>query len=136
MLRWVRCRRYQCQACGAILLVVPCGVAPRKHYALSAIAFAVALLGVAGWTWKAVRQAVSAWPLPDGDVVSTWKTLRRWIADIERGEVFTGLPQSAVGASRRQIAERAAMALAGRAPPSLQERAVPDLAFFGSVQMA
>ena len=132
----VLCRRYQCQACGAILLVVPRGVAPRKHYALSAIAWAAALLGVAGWTWKAVRKAVSVWPLPDGDIVSTWKTLRRWIADIEGGELFADLPVGPAGASARQIAERASMALAGRAPLSVQGLPVPDQAFFGSVQMA
>lgn len=57
--RWVLCRRYQCQGCGAMLLVVPCGVAPRKHYALSAIAFAVALLGVAGWCDQTSRSAAS-----------------------------------------------------------------------------
>lgn len=131
----VPCRRYQCQSCPALLLVVPCGVAPRKHYALSAIAWAVALLGVAGWTFKAVRQAVSVYPLPDGDIVSTWKTLRRWIADIGRSALFAGLPGSPAGASTRQIAERAAMALAGHAPPSLQRLPVPDQAFFGSVHM-
>jgi hypothetical protein len=132
----VLCRRYQCQACGAILLVVPCGVAPRKHYARSAIAWAVALLGVAGLTWKAVRQAVSVWPLPAGDIVSTWKTLRRWIAEIARGELFAGVPASPAGMSARQVAERAAMALAGHAPPSLQGLPVHDQAFFGSVHMA
>ena len=132
----VLCRRYQCQACGALLLVVPCGVARRKHYALSAMAWAVALLGVAGWTYKAVRQAVSVWPLPNGDVVSTWKSLRRWIADIARGELFAGLPAGPAGASARQIAERAAMAIAGHAPPTGRGLPVPHLAFLGSVHMA
>jgi hypothetical protein len=83
-----------------------------------------------------VRQAVSVWPLPAGDIVSTWKTLRRWIAEIARGELFAGVPASPAGMSARQVAERAAMALAGHAPPSLQGLPVHDQAFFGSVHMA
>ena len=37
------CRRYRCIRCGAVLLVVPRGIAPRKHYGFAAIAMALAL---------------------------------------------------------------------------------------------
>ncbi|HEY4180213.1 MAG TPA: DUF6431 domain-containing protein, partial [Kofleriaceae bacterium] len=37
------CRRYRCTSCGAVLLVVPRGVAPRKHYGYAAIAMALTL---------------------------------------------------------------------------------------------
>lgn len=134
--RSVLCRRYECQNCGAILLVVPRGVSRRKHYGSAAIAWALALLGVAGWTWKATRQAVSIGRLPDGDVVTAWKTLRRWIADVAAGDLFAGLPASPAGSSTRRTAERAAMAIAGHAPPSMGHLPLHDQAFFGGAQMA
>jgi hypothetical protein len=39
------CRRYRCMSCGAVLLVVPRGVAPHKHYGYAAIAMALTLSG-------------------------------------------------------------------------------------------
>ena len=131
--RSVLCRRYQCQGCGAVLLVVPCGVARRKHYGTAAIAWSLALLGVCGWTWKEVRQAVSVWKLPAGDVVSTWKTLRRWIGDVSRGTLLGGLPRSPAAASAKQIAERAAMALAAHGPPSTHSLPLDRQAFLGGM---
>jgi len=41
-------RRYQCQPCGAVVLVVPRGILRRRLYSAGAIALALALWGVAG----------------------------------------------------------------------------------------
>jgi len=40
-------RRFQCQLCDAVLVVVPRGMVPRKRYSGPAIAFALALWALA-----------------------------------------------------------------------------------------
>ena len=42
----IACRRYRCVSCGAILTVVPRGVAPRRHYGHAAIAMALTLWAI------------------------------------------------------------------------------------------
>ena len=48
-------RRYLCLACGAVILVVPCGMLPARHFSAGAIAWALALFGV---IMKATRGAL------------------------------------------------------------------------------
>lgn len=57
--RAVLARRYRCLGCGAVLVVVPRGVARGIQYTLDAIGYALALWGYAHRTAERVRRAVS-----------------------------------------------------------------------------
>lgn len=123
----VGCRRYRCPGCRAIILVVPRGVAPRRHYGLAAIAMALALWAVVQQRPLEVRERVC---VAQGTVWGTeWPTLRRWArvarASLSMPAVFT----------LREVAARAAQIAIGRAPPAL--RAAPSWAqaFAGGLAM-
>ena len=51
------------------------------------------------------------------------------------GTLFASLPAIPAGASRRQVAARAAMAIGAHAPPSLQQGAPEARAFFGAMHL-
>lgn len=118
------CRRYRCVGCGAVILVVPRGVAPRRHYGHASIALALALWALAGQPLAAVRRRVCAWPVT-GAASTGWRTLRRW----------AGAARDAVGLDdRRAAAARAAQIAAGRAPPTIAGPAW-ELAYAGGAAM-
>jgi hypothetical protein len=104
------CRRYRCTACGAVIIVVPRGVAPRRHYGHAAIAFALALWALAGTPAAGVRRRVCAWAVT-GAAGTRWRALRRW-ADAA-GQTL------GISGDRRAAAARAAQMAAGRAPPTV-----------------
>lgn len=118
------CRRYRCVGCGAVIVVVPRGIAPRKHYGHAAITFALALWAIAGRPAAAVRRRVCAWPV-SGATATGWRTLRRWTDD---AGVALGLDD------RRVAAARAAQIAAGRAPPPIAGPAW-ELAYAGGAAM-
>jgi hypothetical protein len=105
------CRRYRCTTCGALLLVVPRGVAPRKHYGFAAIAMALALWLLVGVPVREVRHRVCAWPVTHA-CTSVWPALRRWRCTF--GDTFA---QVAMGRAPPHVAtrERGALAFAGGA---------------------
>jgi hypothetical protein len=107
------CRRYRCTTCGAVLLVVPRGVAPRKHYGYAAIAMALTLWLLVGEPVREVRRRVCAWQVTR-ESTSSWPTLRRW---------------------RRALGEHFAQKAMGRAPPHLDRREPSALAFAGGQAM-
>jgi hypothetical protein len=107
------CRRYRCIRCGAVLLVVPRGIAPRKHYGFAAIAMALALRLLAGELVREVRRRVCAWPLTC-ETTSSWPSLRRW---------------------RRAFGDRFPQIAMGRAPPHADHRERGALAFAGGSAM-
>jgi hypothetical protein len=109
----IRCRRYRCTACGAVLIVVPRGVAPRKHYGYGAIAMALTLWLLVGEPVREVRRRVCAWQITR-EATSSWPTLRRWAA---------------------AFGERFAQTAIGRAPPHASERERWALAFAGGSAM-
>ena len=72
----MQCRRYRCVVCVAVILVVPRGVAPRRHYSQAAIAMAMTLWAVLALPPARVRERICvsrslAWG-------TEWSTLRRW----------------------------------------------------------
>ncbi len=71
-------RRYACQRCGAILLVVPAALAPRRLFDLPTIAFALARWLDAGVPSRAVRAEVSPLRFVGDSARRTWSQLRRW----------------------------------------------------------
>ena len=46
----VACQRYLCTSCGAVVMVVPRGIEPRRHYGRAAICLALAAWFVPGFT--------------------------------------------------------------------------------------
>ena len=129
-------RRYLCRNCGAILTVVPRGVARAKHFAATAIAFSLALFGIDRLPAFKVREAVNDCRIVGATAASTWATLRRWIGAIHRGVLWPSLPRLAEPSTPRRIAERAAMALSAAATPTLAGLPLSHLAFHGGAHMA
>ncbi len=118
---WVRCRRYRCVVgtCGAIILVVPRGVAPRRHYSLAAIAMAMTLWGILALTPARVRDRICVSPSVAWG--TEWSSLRRWA---HSARALVDLPAAVF--TLREVAARVAQIAIGRAPPSL--RTAPRLA--------
>ena len=131
----IRIRRYLCVACGSVLTVVPRDVLARKHYAATAIAFALCLFGLLNKTKSEVRRRTSTWQILGEAVASSWATLDRWIADARRGALWrsgTKLPSG----TKRQVAARVAQWVVAAAPPSLAGQPIEVQAFTGaSVQV-
>jgi len=126
-------RRYRCTECGAVMLVVPRGVLPRKRYWAQAIALALALWGLAGETATSVRSRVGfgVW------FESGWQSLRRWAAEARDGGLFPGLRLAELteGSTARSVASRVASWLAGHAPPAEERQELVELAFAGAAQV-
>lgn len=123
----IRCRRYRCVACLAVILVVPRGVAPRRHYGHAALAMALALWALMQQPAAVVRTRVCAWPI-SGTSATGWPTLRRWAR-------ATRTAATATSASLRSVAARAAQFAVGRAPPTLRAAPLWAQAFAGGSAM-
>lgn len=110
-MRVIACQRYLCTACGAVVMVVPRGIEPRRHYGRAAICLAMALWALAGQPTTEVRLQVCAWP---GRETTSWRTLTRWAAAVAAG----AWPwcRAATGLAARAAAGRAAQIAAGAAP--------------------
>lgn len=127
--RWlvIACRRYRCVCCGAILTVVPRGVAPRRHYGHAAIAMALTLWAIGREPVAEVRRRISAWPITV-EAVTRWPTLERW----------AGAARDALGDASLSLiaaAARTAQIAMGRAPPSLRTAPRAAQAFAGGSAM-
>ena len=126
-------RRFRCILCRAVIIVVPHGVLPHRHYGAGAIALAAALYGVDQRPVTEVRQRVSTW---DAGGTFGWITLRRWLRSIRCGELFPGIRRCPTEWTPRQVAARAATTLAGWAPPSFCGLPVRAQAFHGASRQA
>lgn len=100
----VEARRYQCQQCQAVLVVVPRGMLRRRFYSAQAIALGCALWGVLGLCATEVRRRTSSWP--GGDL--GWPQLCRWLRAVRQGELFGAVGAIPAGWTLRQVAERVA----------------------------
>lgn len=128
MIMTVLARRYECQQCGACMLVVPSAVLPRRLYSACAIAVALALWGLLGETEAAVRARVSPLTVVGAAACGGWITLRRWAADSRRGHLLATSRAPPASFTLRQHAERAAAGLEALAPAGLSHEAA---AFIG-----
>ena len=133
--RTIDARRYQCQRCPTIMIVVPREVAPRRHYAATAIALALVLYGLCERSHAEVRGVVSGDAVVGVRAERRWHTLGRWIDAVAERRLFPSLPAMPVGQGRRAVAARAAMAIGAHAPPSLGEGALERRAFAGGARM-
>lgn len=132
MLTAIDARRYECQRCGACMLVVPRELLPRRRYTASAIAMALALWALLGATEAAVRARVSPYAIVGDAAIDSWVTLRRWTRDTATGRLFSSSrPPPPASFTLRQHAERAAAALAALAPGTGMR--VDEAAFAGAV---
>ena len=107
----VACQRYLCTSCGAVVMVVPRGIEPRRHYGRAAICLALALWALARQPTTVVRARVCAW---SGRETTSWRTLARWGAAIASGS--WPWCRAAAGPNARAAASRAAQIAAGSAP--------------------
>ncbi len=117
----VRGRRYECQQCGACMLVVPRELLPRRLYTASAIGLALAMWALLGGTEARVRASISPLVVIGAAACGAWATLRRWAADTVRKRLFPTTRAPPARFTLRQHAERAAGALVALAPTGLSQ---------------
>jgi hypothetical protein len=129
-------RRYRCRPCGAVLTVVPRETATGRLYTLSAVAWALALFGVARLPEADVRRSTSPWQIVGSTAARRWWSLRRWIAAAVERRLFGRLPRPPDGCGAREAAKRIAIAASAHAPPTLASVPLPARAFFGAVHAA
>ena len=125
-------RRYECQACGAVLLVVPGGVLHRRLYSAAAIALALAVWSIEEETPAEVRARVSPWRIVGPAAAAAWASLRRWAKAVRGGRLFPMVREPPDGTTLRQVAARAATTLAALAPSSAEELPLGTRAFLGA----
>lgn len=115
----IRARRYECQGCGACMVVVPADVLPGRLYSGPAIALALALWALLGMAAAAVRTRISPFSIVGATAAGRWITLRRWALDAGRGRLFATSRAAPPAFTARKHAERAASALRALAPSDL-----------------
>jgi hypothetical protein len=109
-------RRYQCQRCGAVVIVEPRSVVRYRHFSASAIMMALGLFGVETLPASEVRRRVSPWRTVGDAACGDWITLHRWIEVARQGRLLPSARHRVAGADRA-VAARVAHAIAARAPP-------------------
>lgn len=129
-------RRYRCLACGAVIVVVPRPLLARRRYGASAMAYALALWGLALATTAWVRHAVNPARIVGDAAAGTWASLRRWARAVRERRLFPQVPLPAAGSTLRQVAASAAAALAGQAGPASRAWPIEARAFAGGALAA
>lgn len=129
-------RRYLCVVCGAVFLVVPREVLPRRQYSAAAIGFALALWGLVGLTTIAVRLQISPSTVLGFDAMTGWVTLRRWAKAVKTRCLFPSVPAAEPSATLRVVAALAATALAASADPTTRHLPLEQRAFLGAAHAA
>jgi ferredoxin len=124
----IQARRYQCQRCGACMVVVPSEVVPGRLYSGPAIALALALWALLGVSVARVRARISPFAIVGAAATGRWVTLRRWALDAADRRLFATSRTAPEGFTLRQHAERAASAVRALAPSGL---ALADAVFAG-----
>ena len=132
--REVACRRYRCKACTAVLTVLPEAALARKHFSGAAMALALALWGLCGWSAAQVRAVVGG-RMPSGGRPRGWRTLTRWARQVADGTLWASLDSRAKGAPR-QVAAHVAQCLCGWAPPWARAAGLPHQAFAGACHVS
>lgn len=129
-------RRYLCVVCGAVFLVVPREVLPRRQYSAAAIGLALALWGLAKATAIAVRLQISPSTVLGFDAMTGWVTLRRWAKAVKTRCLFPSVPSAEPSLTLRTVAALAATALAASADPTTRHLPLAHRAFLGAARAA
>lgn len=132
----IEARRYLCCACGAVVLVVPRGVVPRRLYGASAIAWGLALFGIVLRPLGEVRARTNPARTVGFTAHGRWETLRRWVRAIRAGTLFAQVRRAPASWTLRKLAARAATTAAAQAPPSLRGDSLAAQAFVGGPYMS
>lgn len=114
-------RRYQCQACGCVMLVVPRDLGPWRRYTLATIALALAGFAAATTAGALRRRFAPGRTLEEG-----WPALRRWLRAVSGGRLFRWI-RGVSELAGRALAERVAAVIAeasgyGARASSLEDR--------------
>jgi hypothetical protein len=124
----VSCRRYRC-ACGCVMLVGPCDLAPSRRFTLFTIALALLRLA-AGTSPTQIRAELA----PGRSFEEGWASLRRWALAVAEGRLFRWI---------RGVSELAGRALAVRVSAVLAEgsgldarQASPEERVFAGVMLS
>jgi len=110
----VRVRRYQCQRCASVVVVVPHGVLPSMRYTALSVALSLALWSVHQQPGHRIRERVSPLASSGYEVLHGWRALGRWavrgarIFDLRAGP--SGLARALALDVTRKLAARALMA--------------------------
>ena len=128
-------RRYLCLLCGCVATVVPRGVLRGRLFSSSAIALALALFGLEEKTEVETRKKTSPWSIGGVTAADGWLCLHRWVRAIRRGRLFSGLFTFSDTWTARQVAARAARALASRGPSEHRAHAPSAAAFIGAAHI-
>jgi hypothetical protein len=119
-------RRYACQRCGAVLLVVPAAVGARRLFDLATIAFALARWCMEGVASRAVRAQVSPLHVVGDSARRAWSQLRRWA---RRAAEILHPPRRAAESASVASARAVLDAVAAQAPLSWAARPLAERAF-------
>jgi hypothetical protein len=125
-------RRYECQQCGAVMLVVPGAVLRRRLYSAAAIGLALALWAVEDQAPAEVRALVSPWRIVGAAAAGGWASLRRWAGAVRAGVLFPATRVLPDDARPRKVAARAATTLAALVPSSAEGLPLATRAFLGA----
>lgn len=136
LLQVVQVRRYLCRACGATCTVAPWELVARRLYSVAAVAWALALWGLAGLGRGAVRQQVSPWAYMGGSTVGRWRTLQAWVQAVQQGRMLSRVRPWPAQWSPRRAAAHVASAVAAHSLPSCQAPPLPVQAFWGAMRAA
>jgi hypothetical protein len=111
-------------------MVVPAETLTRRRYSGSAIAWALALLGMSLLSPLEIHELVSPWKTWN----TTWVTVFRWTWAAAEGRLFRCVRPMPQEWTARKVAERVATTVASYAPPSPSPPSVDVLAFIGAAQ--
>src|SRR5271154_6580639 len=106
----VRVRRFECQHCGACMVVVPRELLPRRLYTACAIGLALAVWALMGATEAVTRARVCPFAIVGAAARGRGMPRRRWASDPGAGRLFGTSRAPPAAFVRRQHAERAAAA--------------------------
>lgn len=102
-----------------MIIVVPRGVVPRRHFGATGIGYALWLFGVEHLSAHEVRARVAGPSEPS----ARWRTLGRWLDAIADRTLFPSVRSWPSSFCRRQQAERVARTLEALAPLSMSAAA-------------
>jgi hypothetical protein len=120
-----------------VVTVAPAETLTKRLYSASAIAWSLALFGIALLSAAAIRQLVSPMRIVGVSSAARWLTLMRWCLAIAEGRLFGGaVRRVARNRDARAVAQAAAAAIAAHALPSPDPPPLTALAFFGAARTA
>lgn len=130
----LRLRRFRCTSCRAVITVGPRDLESRRIYRLSAIAFALALWGIAVLTPEKVRRSVSPWRHRGASTAGRWRTLGRWVDAVLATRLFSFVHLDH-GATRREMAKRIASSIVSMSPVRCFSTASPAVVYAAATQL-